>query len=72
LIGAALTLLRSIRGVQSTLVLPLARTLAPAPVESRGTTLTAVVMFALAVGEARAGATLDNPVLATDDDDHRQ
>jgi divalent metal cation (Fe/Co/Zn/Cd) transporter len=66
LIGGAFTLLAVYLAVQSTLVLLTSYH----PRHSIGgimwTAVTAVVMFALALGKARIGAALDNPVLRTE------
>lgn len=66
LIGAAFALLAVYLAVQSTLVLVTGYHPQPSMGGIVWTAVTAVVMFALAVGKARTGAALDNPVLRTE------
>lgn len=66
LIGAAFALLAVYLGVQSTLVLATGYQPRPSAGGIVWTGLTAAVMFALALGKARTGAALGNPVLRTE------
>jgi divalent metal cation (Fe/Co/Zn/Cd) transporter len=66
LIGVAFALLAVYLAVQSTLVLVTAFHPGHSPIGIAWTATTAAVMFGLAAGKARAGAALDNPVLATE------
>lgn len=66
LMGVAFALLALYLLVQSTVVLVAGFHPGPSPAGIAWTTLTAMAMFALAVGKARTGAALDNPVLRTE------
>ena len=66
LIGAAFVLLAAYLLIQSTWVLATGFHPRHSPLGIGWTAVTAVVMFALAAGKARTGATLDNPVLRTE------
>ena len=66
LIGIAFILLAVYLLVQSTVVLVAGFHPRHSPAGIAWTALTAVAMFALAVGKARTGAALDNPVLRTE------
>jgi divalent metal cation (Fe/Co/Zn/Cd) transporter len=66
LIGVAFAVLAVYLVVQSTVVLVTGFHPRPSLAGIGWTAVTAVVMFALAVGKARTGAALDNPVLRTE------
>ncbi|MFJ9690775.1 cation transporter [Kitasatospora sp. NPDC101183] len=66
LIGAGFALLGLYLLVQSTVVLVGGFRPHHSPLGIAWTAVTAAVMFALAVGKARTGAALDNPVLRTE------
>lgn len=66
LIGGSFALLAVYLLVQSTWVLAAGFHPDSSPLGIGWTTVTAVVMFALAFGKARTGAALDNPVLLTE------
>ncbi|MEV5301149.1 cation transporter [Amycolatopsis methanolica] len=66
LIGIAFALLAVYLTVQSSVVLAAGYHPGHSPAGILWTGITAVVMFALAAGKARTGATLDNPVLRTE------
>ena len=63
LIGVALGLLAAYLVAQSTVALLAGHHPRHSPAGIGWTAITAVVMFAMAAGKARAGAALDNPVL---------
>lgn len=66
LIGWAFTALAIYLLIQSTVVLVVGYHPRHSPLGIVWTAITAVAMFALAVGKARTGAALDNPVLKTE------
>ena len=66
LIGSAFALLAVYLAVQSTVVLAAGYHARHSPLGIVWTAVTAVLMFALAAGKARAGAALGNPVLKTE------
>jgi divalent metal cation (Fe/Co/Zn/Cd) transporter len=66
LIGAAFGLLAVYLMVQSTIVLVTGHHANPSPLGIVWTAVTALVMFTLAAGKARTGASLGNPVLRTE------
>lgn len=66
LIGGAFILLATYLLIQSTWVLIAGFHAQHSPVGIAWTAITAIVMFGLAYGKARAGAALDNPVLRTE------
>ena len=66
MIGVAFALLSAYLAIQSTLVLVLEFHPRPSPLGIGWTAATAAVMFLLAVGKARTGAALGNPVLLTE------
>ena len=66
LIGVAFALLAVYLTVQSTLVLGTGFRPGHSPIGIVRTAITAMVMFGLAAGKARAGAALHNPVLAAE------
>jgi divalent metal cation (Fe/Co/Zn/Cd) transporter len=65
-IGAAFVALAVYLSVQSTVVLALRFHPRHSPVGIAWTGVTAIVMFVLAVGKAKTGTALDNPVLRTE------
>ena len=66
LIGTGFALLAAYLLAQSTAVLAVGYHPRHSPLGIAWTAITAAVMFALAVGKARTGAALGNPVLATE------
>lgn len=66
LIGSAFVLLAAYLLLQSSLVLTTGHRAGRSPAGIVWTALTAAVMFALALGKARTGAALSNPVLRTE------